>query len=118
MIAGRKISLEEIYEVIQQIVDRFHPQSIILFGSYAYGQPEPWSDVDLLMIMDMPLKEIDQAVEICRSIRGEWIEKSEGDWRTSARELRARRHPNYDAVCFYLMRKCSDEEKPVDCSFR
>jgi len=48
----------------------------------------------------------------------EWIEKAEGDWRTSARELRARRHPNYDAVCFYLIRKCSDEEKPVDCSFR
>jgi predicted nucleotidyltransferase len=69
MIAGRKISLEEIYEVVQQIVDKFHPQSIILFGSYAYGQPEPWSDVDLLVIMDTPLKEIDQAVEICRSIR-------------------------------------------------
>lgn len=68
MIAGRKISLEEIYEVVQQIVDKFHPQSIILFGSYAYGQPEPWSDVDLLVIMDTPLKEIDQAVEICRSI--------------------------------------------------
>ena len=31
----------------------------------------------------------------------EWIEKAEGDWRTSARELRARRHPNYDAVCFH-----------------
>jgi predicted nucleotidyltransferase len=69
MIAGRKISLEEIYEVVQQIVDKFHPQSIILFGSYAYGQPEPWSDVDLLVIMDTPLKEIDQAIEICRSIR-------------------------------------------------
>ena len=104
MIAGRKISLEEIYEVVRQIVDKFHPQSIILFGSYADGQPEPWSDVDLLVIMDTPLKEIDQAVEICRSIRGEWIEKSEGDWRTSARELRARGHPNYDAVCFYLIR--------------
>jgi len=33
----------------------------------------------------------------------EWIEKAEGDWRTSARELRARRHPNYDAFCFYLI---------------
>ncbi|WP_448595600.1 HEPN domain-containing protein [Thermoflexus hugenholtzii] len=31
----------------------------------------------------------------------EWIEKAEGDWRTSARELRVRRHPNYDAVCFH-----------------
>ncbi|WP_088571030.1 HEPN domain-containing protein [Thermoflexus hugenholtzii] len=30
-----------------------------------------------------------------------WIEKAEGDWRTSARELRARRHPNYDAACFH-----------------
>ena len=30
---------------------KFHPQRIVLFGSYAYGQPTADSDVDLLVIM-------------------------------------------------------------------
>jgi HEPN domain-containing protein len=31
----------------------------------------------------------------------EWIEKAEGDFATAGRELRARKQPNYDAVCFH-----------------
>jgi len=30
----------------------FHPQKIVLFGSYAYGKPTEHSDVDLLVIMN------------------------------------------------------------------
>lgn len=35
----------------RQIVERFHPERIILFGSYANGTPHNESDVDLLVIM-------------------------------------------------------------------
>lgn len=44
---------------IQKIVDELKPEKIILFGSYAYGSPNPHSDVDLLVIMktNAPLKE-------------------------------------------------------------
>jgi predicted nucleotidyltransferase len=35
----------------RQIAERFHPDRIILFGSYAYGRPHNESDVDLLVIM-------------------------------------------------------------------
>jgi uncharacterized protein len=46
-----------------QIAERFHPEKIILFGSYAYGQPHNESDVDLLVIM--PTRNaIDQAIRI------------------------------------------------------
>jgi len=31
----------------------------------------------------------------------EWIEKAEGDYASAYRELRARKHPNYDAACFH-----------------
>lgn len=31
----------------------------------------------------------------------EWIAKAEGDYATAERELRARRRPNHDAVCFH-----------------
>src|ERR1051326_4716675 len=35
----------------REIAERFQPEKIILFGSYAYGQPHAESDVDLLVIM-------------------------------------------------------------------
>ena len=33
------------------VAREFHPQKIVLFGSYAYGRPSEHSDVDLLVIM-------------------------------------------------------------------
>jgi predicted nucleotidyltransferase len=40
-----------IADLCQRIVDGFHPERIVLFGSHAYGEPTSWSDVDLLVIM-------------------------------------------------------------------
>ena len=34
-----------------KIAERFDPERIILFGSYAYGTPTEDSDVDLLVVM-------------------------------------------------------------------
>jgi len=31
----------------------------------------------------------------------EWVDKAEGDLITARREYRARKSPNYDAVCFH-----------------
>jgi predicted nucleotidyltransferase len=36
---------------VDRIVERFRPDKVILFGSHAYGQPDPDSDVDLLVVM-------------------------------------------------------------------
>ncbi len=45
------IPLTAIRRFARQIAERFHPDKIILFGSYAYGTPHNESDVDLLVIM-------------------------------------------------------------------
>ena len=63
-----RIPEEAIEDVVRQIVAKFHPLRIILFGSYAAGEPRPESDVDLLVIMDTPLRESEQAYQICREI--------------------------------------------------
>ncbi len=55
-------------DVVRQIAAQFHPERIILFGSYAYGNPGPDSDVDLLVVMDTPLGEIQQGIAIRRAI--------------------------------------------------
>jgi len=36
-----------------------------------------------------------------KPITREWVEKAEADFATARRELRVRKHPNYDAVCFH-----------------
>jgi len=43
--------MKAIRAVVDQIVARWHPEKVILFGSHAYGTPTPDSDVDLLIIM-------------------------------------------------------------------
>ena len=38
----------------------------------------------------------------------EWVSKAEGDYLTAGRELRARKSPNYDAVCFHAQ-QCAEK---------
>jgi hypothetical protein len=45
------IPLAAIRRFVRQIAERFQPDKVILFGSYAYGTPHNESDVDLLVIM-------------------------------------------------------------------
>ena len=43
---------ELLQKITQRIVDALAPERIILFGFYAYGEPTPDSDVDLLIVME------------------------------------------------------------------
>lgn len=63
-----RIPQAAIDDVARQIAKKFHPIKIILFGSYAYGTPRRESDVDLLVIMDSPLKESDLSLAIRKGI--------------------------------------------------
>ena len=63
-----RIPQEAIDEVVRQIAEKFHLQKIILFGSYARGNPRPESDVDLLVVMNTSLKESEQALQIRRHL--------------------------------------------------
>jgi predicted nucleotidyltransferase len=62
------VTVADIRHVVDQIVERFHPAKIWLFGSFAYGTPTPDSDVDLLIAMDTPLRNVQQAVEIRKAV--------------------------------------------------
>jgi uncharacterized protein len=45
------IDIKKIEQLSQAIAQEFNPDKIILFGSYAYGNPQDDSDVDLLVIL-------------------------------------------------------------------
>lgn len=64
----KRIPQKAIDQVVEQIVEKFKPQKIILFGSYARGNPRPESDVDLLVVMETSLKESKQSLEIRRHL--------------------------------------------------
>src|SRR5271165_1710248 len=57
------VPLRAIRKIAREIAERFHPDKIILFGSYAYGTPHADSDVDLLVVMPAR-NQHDQAVRI------------------------------------------------------
>jgi predicted nucleotidyltransferase len=49
--ASPNIPMSAIRRFARQIAEKFRPEKIVLFGSYAYGQPHSESDVDILVIM-------------------------------------------------------------------
>ena len=55
-------------DVVRQVIEKFDPRKIILFGSYARQEPKAASDVDLLVIMETSLPETEQAVQILQNI--------------------------------------------------
>src|SRR5437870_5824594 len=52
---------------LRVIVQKFHPEKVILFGSQAYGQPTEHSDVDLLIVRGGIASENESNLEIRRS---------------------------------------------------
>jgi predicted nucleotidyltransferase len=62
------VTLQAIREIVQQIVERFRPQKVILFGSYVQGKPTPDSDVDLLVVMETNEQALHAAARISAAI--------------------------------------------------
>jgi predicted nucleotidyltransferase len=59
--------MQVIRKYARAIAERFDPDKIILFGSYAYGVPHEGSDVDLLVVMQTR-SEMSQSVRIRMAI--------------------------------------------------
>lgn len=49
--SGPRQRRAQIRQLCHAIVQEFHPEKVVLFGSYAYGKPDNESDVDLLVVM-------------------------------------------------------------------
>jgi predicted nucleotidyltransferase len=62
---GANIPMRVIRAWARRVAERFHPDKIILFGSYASGTPHEDSDVDILVVMPAR-NQLDQAVRIDR----------------------------------------------------
>jgi uncharacterized protein len=62
-------SIHQIQFFSEQIAEKFRPERIILFGSYANGQATQDSDVDLLVILPFEGLPVEKAIDIRQQIK-------------------------------------------------
>lgn len=65
----RPVTEDRLREVVRRIVEAFDPERIILFGSYASGEPTPDSDVDLLVVMEDGKRPAERRMLVSRLFR-------------------------------------------------
>lgn len=61
-------ALRSLPEMVERIVKRFDPLRIILFGSFARGEAQRWSDIDLLVILPSAPDRRETTIDILRSL--------------------------------------------------
>lgn len=60
-----------IRETVDRIVAEFRPRYVYLFGSHAWGNPTPDSDIDLMVVVDrMPESPAQMTQRAYRALRG------------------------------------------------
>ncbi|RLI88760.1 MAG: nucleotidyltransferase domain-containing protein [Candidatus Altiarchaeales archaeon] len=76
LVKVERVDEEILKEIIRRIVSVIDPEKIILFGSYAYGEPKKESDLDLLVIIkESSLPRYKRSVPIYRALAGILIPK-------------------------------------------
>ncbi len=61
---GELVSRETINNIAKEIANRFNPEKIVLFGSYASNRENPDSDVDFLIVMESDLPHYQRSVPL------------------------------------------------------
>ena len=63
------VAMSSILELSCKIAREYDPERIILFGSYAYGEPKEYSDVDVLVIMAFEGSPFRESLEVLRRVK-------------------------------------------------
>lgn len=60
---------KEIKKITKQIIEKYKPEKIILYGSFAYGRPTENSDLDLLIIKKTKEPKVQRIKEVLMKVR-------------------------------------------------
>ena len=67
---------DKLSEAVSRLCQALSPLAIYFFGSYAYGTPQPHSDIDLLVVVnDSPLDPYSRDAVAYRALRGLGVPK-------------------------------------------
>jgi len=58
-------------KIVEKIINKFNPEKVVLFGSYAWGSPEKDSDIDLFIVKDFNGRRFEELKRIRRIISEE-----------------------------------------------
>lgn len=67
------IGKDKISEIVKKIATGYNPDKIILFGSYASGNPNDDSDLDLFVIKDTDLPRPQRTVQVRKMLYGSMV---------------------------------------------
>lgn len=67
------IGPDKISDIVKKIVSGYNPDKIILFGSYATGNPNEDSDLDLFVIKETDLPRPQRTVQVRKMIYGSMV---------------------------------------------
>lgn len=67
------IEKDKIVEIVEKIATGYNPDKIILFGSYATGNPNENSDLDLFVIKDTDLPRPQRAIQVRKMLYGSMV---------------------------------------------
>ncbi|PIQ29680.1 MAG: hypothetical protein COW63_11845 [Bacteroidetes bacterium CG18_big_fil_WC_8_21_14_2_50_41_14] len=67
------IGTDKISEIVNKISSGYNPEKIILFGSYANGNPNEDSDLDLFVIKETDLPRPQRTAQVRKMIYGSMI---------------------------------------------
>jgi predicted nucleotidyltransferase len=70
MLTVNKNTQEIIQNILKKLLADYAPQKVVLFGSYAYGNPDSDSDIDLLIIKETSERFLDRWVMVQRLLTG------------------------------------------------
>ena len=62
------VTEERLQDMVLRVVEAFNPERIILFGSYASGEPTPDSDVDVLIVMEDGERPARRSARVARAL--------------------------------------------------
>jgi predicted nucleotidyltransferase len=62
------VDVADILRFVDEVAEKFRPQRVILFGSYAYGTPNEDSDVDILVVMNYRGKNHEKIIKIRQTV--------------------------------------------------
>ena len=65
----RVIDEDVVDDVVERVVDAFHPKRIVVFGSVARGEAGPDSDLDVFVEMESDQRWLDRIVAVRRVLR-------------------------------------------------
>ena len=57
---------QAISDIVEKLKKRYRPEKVILYGSFAYGEPNEDSDIDFLIVKDTEERPIDRRITVRR----------------------------------------------------